>query len=297
MSVIGSSATRHCGTAASPSLPITRPFSLSWYIGLPSTSAIRCGLCRFRHCRSLTVPTGTHSSATRLTSVQLPSGWCSMLMSRFGSGGGWSGGGVSCAVRCGPWQWRQCTSNSTRPARAFCSSILPNSVSGHRGASSCRERALDLVQAVRMDRGVVAQVQRQRRAEFVEQVEPRADAERLVDVARHRLRRVALPLHPVELGDVPQVRIAHRRRRRTVVVRRDVPAEHRVGDALRGVGAAVALEHRVAAVLQVGPGVGEQRADRSAELGAQLAPRGVEVEALPPCRRSGAARSRCARSD
>ncbi len=211
-----------------------------------------------------------------------------MLTSRFGSGGGCFDPGVSYAVRCGPWQWRQCTSNSTRPARAFCLVDPAEQVLRPARRLQCRQRALDLVQRVRVDRGVVAQVQRQRRAEFVEQVEPCADAERLVDVACHRLRGVALPLHPVELGDVPQVRIAHRRRRRTVVVGRDVAAEHRVGDALRGVGAPVALEHRVVAVLEVGPRVGEQRADRSAELGTQLAPRGIEVEA--PGRAAGEAR-------
>ena len=134
-----------------------------------------------------------------------------------------------------------------------------------------RERALDLVQTVRMNRRVVAQVQRQWRAILVEQLEAGADAERLIDVARHRLGRVSLPLHPVELRDVPEVRVADRRGGRPVVVRRDVPAEHRVRDALRRVGAAVAFEHRVIAVLEVGPRVRQQLADRLAELFAQFA--------------------------
>ena len=45
----------------------------------------------------------------------------------------------------------------------------------------------------------------------VHQRRDRADAQRLADVARQRLRHRAVVLHPVELPDVPEVRIADRR--------------------------------------------------------------------------------------
>ena len=57
-----------------------------------------------------------------------------------------------------------------------------------------------------------------------------------------------------------------------------MPAEHRVRDALRRVGTAVAFEHRVIAVLEVGPRVRQQLADRLAELLAQFAPGHIEIE-------------------
>ena len=72
-----------------------------------------------------------------------------------------------------------------------------------------------------------------------------ADAQRLADVARQWLRHRAVVLHPVELPDVPQVRVADRRVADLVVSRGQVIAERGVADAAERIGAPEALVHRV----------------------------------------------------
>ncbi len=77
--------------------------------------------------------------------------------------------------------------------------------------------------------GGVALLAPQRLTVLVEDLQARADAEGLADVARHRLHGRAVPLHPVEFPDVPDLRIAHRGVGDAIVARVDGIAEDAVG--------------------------------------------------------------------
>src|SRR6185312_5201722 len=90
-------------------------------------------------------------------------------------------------------------------------------------------------------------------------------AKRFADVAGHGLAHAGGVLHPVELPDVPNRRIAHRGVGHAVVVRVEVGGEDLVGDAAEGVGAAGALLDRVEVAGGVGVRLGKNRAGDAAE--------------------------------
>ncbi len=126
------------------------------------------------------------------------------------------------------------------------------------------------VQVVQAYAGGVALLALQRLAVLVEDLQARADAEGLADIARHRLHGRAVPLHPVEFPDVPDLRIAHRGVGDAVVARVDGIAEDAVGDAPEGVGAAGAFLGGVEVAAGVVPGGAQQGVEYGLEVGAQL---------------------------
>ena len=133
------------------------------------------------------------------------------------------------------------------------------------------QRPFDLLEPGNIDRGAEALLRRQWRAFRVHQVDLGTDAQCLADVAGQRLGHRAVVLHPVELPHVPQVGVAHRRRRGLQVGVAQVLAEHRVGDAPERIGAAEAFAGRVEVRQRVVLLDGEEGLERLAQLLVQLA--------------------------
>jgi hypothetical protein len=104
---------------------------------------------------------------------------------------------------------------------------------------------LDAVQVLHEDGGAEALGGRQGAPEAVEQVDARPDAERLAHVAGHGLAHRGVVLHPVELPDVPHVRVADRRVADGVVGPVERLAEDGVPDSGERVGPPEALLDRV----------------------------------------------------
>src|SRR5690606_25164728 len=112
-------------------------------------------------------------------------------------------------------------------------------------------RMLDAMQVGDSHGAPVALVDRQRTPRRTEPRRDGADAERLADVARERLCDRAVVLHPIELPDVPQIGIAHRRIARLIVALDEMIAEDRVADAPERVRAAEAFSHRIEAAQRI----------------------------------------------
>ncbi|MNZ54200.1 hypothetical protein D3C78_720970 [compost metagenome] len=125
------------------------------------------------------------------------------------------------------------------------------------------------VEVTQAHAGGIALVAHYRLAVAAEHAQGGANAEGFADVARHGLHGRAVPLHPVEFPDVPDLRVVHRRVGHAVVGRVDAVAEHTVGDAPEGVGAAGTFEGRVEAAMGIVPGGAHQLAEQVAHVAAQ----------------------------
>lgn len=107
-------------------------------------------------------------------------------------------------------------------------------------------------------------------AVLVEQVQAGADAKGLADVARHRLHGRAIPLHPVELPDVPEMWVAHRGIGDAVVAVVKVVAKYGVGDTAECIGTTKAFLGRVKATMPVVECSRQQAVEHLFEFLAQL---------------------------
>lgn len=121
----------------------------------------------------------------------------------------------------------------------------------------------------------VARVTLERLAGAVEEGQGGAYTEGFADIARHRLLGRAVPLHPVEGPDIPQVRVVHWRIGDAIVVRRNRVAEAGIGDAAERVGTARAFFGGVEAAVGVVPGNFQELVQRLLEVLAQLAVLGI----------------------
>ncbi len=113
---------------------------------------------------------------------------------------------------------------------------------------------LKLIKIADTHRRRITCVAGQRLALLIEHLEGRADAQGFADVARHRLLGRAIPLHPIEGPDVPQLRVIHGRVGDAVVFVGNRVAETGVGDPAEGIGTARAFFRRVEAAVRVVPG-------------------------------------------
>ena len=133
----------------------------------------------------------------------------------------------------------------------------------------------DQVQVAHPYAGRVAGIAFERLPGSVEERQGRAYAKSFADVARHGLLGRAIPLHPVEGPDIPQLRVVHRRIGDAIIVWGNSVAKTGVGDAPKGVSAARAFFGGVKAAVGVIPGNLEELVQRLLEVLAQLIALGV----------------------
>ena len=146
----------------------------------------------------------------------------------------------------------------------------PEQLLGPGGRLQALQGFFDFIQVAHAHAGGVAVIALQRLAVGIEEVQSRADAQSLSNIARHRLLRRTVPLHPVKRPHVPQLRVVHRRVGHAIVGGGNRVAECRVGNSPERIGTAWAFLSWVKAAVSVVPGDFQKGVQRGFEILAQL---------------------------
>ena len=175
----------------------------------------------------------------------------------------------------GTWQPAQFSANSARPWAGERLVDGAEQLLGPGRRFEALQGFFDQVEVAHAYAGRITCIALKGLARAIEKRQGRPHAEGFADIACHRLLGRAVPLHPVEGPDVPQLRVVHRCVGDAIIFRGNGIAKAGVGDAAKRIGTPWAFFGGVKATVGVVPGDLEELVQRLLEVLAQLAVLGL----------------------